>query len=129
MVLVSGVFPALKSISESIARRGVIDSRRTECLFTLINEEGAQEYEVYSLLLRRFQLLLQPRQSGILLLTFALIRMPYHLELGSDGHSFKGRAIVVNSQSGKHYSKSPIPLVKAEAQKRVLEAAQTKEKK
>jgi hypothetical protein len=55
--------------------------------------------------------------------------MPFHLELGSDGYSFKGKAIVVNTQTGKHYSKSPIPLAKAEAQKRVLEAAQIKEKK
>jgi hypothetical protein len=55
--------------------------------------------------------------------------MPFHLELGSDGHSFKGKAIVVNTLTGKHYSKSPIPLVKAEAQKRVLEAAMKKEKK
>lgn len=54
--------------------------------------------------------------------------MPYHLELGSDGNSFKGKAIVVNTQTGKHYSNSPIPLVKAQAQKRVLEVAQNKEK-
>lgn len=44
----------------------------------------------------------------------------YHLELGSDGHSFKGKAIVVNSQTGKHYSKSPIPLANAKAQMRLL---------
>ena len=57
-------------------------------------------------------------------ITNLLSRMPYHLELGSSGHNFPhGKAIVVNTQSGKHYSKSPIPLVKAEAQKRVLEAA------
>lgn len=55
--------------------------------------------------------------------------MPYHLELGSDGHSFKGKAIVVNTLTGKHYSKSPIPLIKAESQKRILEAAMKKEKK
>lgn len=53
--------------------------------------------------------------------------MPYHLELASDGNSFKGKAIVVNSKTGKHYSKSPIPFAKAEAQKRVLEAALKKE--
>ena len=41
--------------------------------------------------------------------------MPYHLELASDGNSFKGKAIVVNSKTGKHYSKSPIPFAKAEA--------------
>ena len=55
------------------------------------------------------------------------IRMPYHLELGSDGTSFKGKAIVVNTQTGHHYSMSPIPLVKAKAQKRVLEMAMKKE--
>lgn len=48
--------------------------------------------------------------------------MPYHLELGSDGHSFKGRAIVVNSKTGKHFSKSPIPIQSAKAQKRLLES-------
>lgn len=52
----------------------------------------------------------------------------YHLELGSDGHSFKGKAIVVNTMSGRHYSKSPIPLATAKAQKRVLEQAMEKEK-
>jgi hypothetical protein len=52
---------------------------------------------------------------------------PYHLQLGSDGHKFMGKAIVVNSQSGKHYSSSPIPLTKAKAQKRVLEAAAKEE--
>lgn len=53
--------------------------------------------------------------------------MPFFLEMGSGGHSFKGKAIVVNSQTGKHYSSSPIPLSKAKAQKRVLEAAAQKE--
>lgn len=53
--------------------------------------------------------------------------MPYHLELGSDGNSFKGKAIVVNSKTGQHYSKSPIPLVKAQAQKRVLDQSYKKE--
>jgi hypothetical protein len=53
--------------------------------------------------------------------------MPYHLELGSDGNSFKGKAIVVNSKTGKHYSNSPIPLAKAQAQLRVLEQAHKKE--
>lgn len=47
--------------------------------------------------------------------------MPFHLELGSDGHSFNGKAILVNSKTGKHYSSSPIPLAKAKAQKRILE--------
>jgi len=54
--------------------------------------------------------------------------MPYHLELGSDGHKFHGKAIVVNSITGEHYSNHPIPIHNAEAQKRVLEAAMTKEK-
>lgn len=50
--------------------------------------------------------------------------MPYHLELGSDGHSFKGKAIVVNSQSGKHYSKSPIPMATAKKQMQLLQAVE-----
>ena len=41
--------------------------------------------------------------------------------MGSGGHSFKGKAIVVNSQTGKHYSKSPIPLANAKAQMRLLQ--------
>lgn len=53
--------------------------------------------------------------------------MPYHLELGSDGKSFHGKAIVVNSMTGKHHSLSPIPLVKAKAQLRLLEAEEKKE--
>lgn len=53
--------------------------------------------------------------------TFFLSRMPYHLELGSDGHSFSGKAIVVNSKTGKHFSRSPIEMKKAKAQKRLLE--------
>jgi hypothetical protein len=52
--------------------------------------------------------------------------MPYQLEKSSGGHSFNGKAIVVNTKSGKHYSTAPIPLKKAEAQKRVLEAAEKK---
>ena len=48
--------------------------------------------------------------------------MPYHLELGSDGHAFKGKAIVVNSMTGVHHSKSPIPIERAKEQMRVLEA-------
>jgi hypothetical protein len=54
--------------------------------------------------------------------------MPYHLELGSDGHKFHGKAIVVNSITGHHYSNEPIPIKKAEAQKRVLEMEMHKEK-
>jgi hypothetical protein len=46
--------------------------------------------------------------------------MPYHLELGSDGHKFKGKAIVVNSTTGKHFSDMPIPIAKAKAQMRLL---------
>jgi len=47
--------------------------------------------------------------------------MPYHLELGSDGHKFKGKAIVVNTMTGKHFENHPIPIKKAEAQMRLLE--------
>lgn len=49
--------------------------------------------------------------------------MPFHLELGSDGHSFKGKAIVVNSITGRHLSHAPLPMEKAKAQKRVVEQA------
>ena len=52
--------------------------------------------------------------------------MPYHLELGSGAHKFGGKAIVVNTQTGKHYSNSPIPMAKAKAQLRVLKAYQEK---
>lgn len=53
--------------------------------------------------------------------------MPYHLELGSDGHNFpKNKAIVVNTKTGKHYSSKPIPLASAKAQKRVLESVMKK---
>jgi len=52
--------------------------------------------------------------------------MPYHLELGSDGKSFHGKAIVVNTKTGLHYSLAPIPIKKAKAQMRVLEAAAKK---
>lgn len=55
--------------------------------------------------------------------------MPFHLELGSDGHKWLHKAIVVNTLTGKHYSNVPIPIKKAEAQKRVLEAAMVKELK
>ena len=47
--------------------------------------------------------------------------MPYHLELGSGGHRFAhGKAIVVNTATGKHFSKMPIPLIDAERQMRLL---------
>ena len=52
--------------------------------------------------------------------------MPYHLELGSEGHSFHGKAIVVNSQTGEHKTKAPLPIDLATAQKKALE---NKEKK
>lgn len=55
--------------------------------------------------------------------------MPYHLELGSSGHSFDGKAIVVNSKTGEHKSLDPIPLKKARAQMRLLESLHQKEKK
>lgn len=54
--------------------------------------------------------------------------MPFHLELGSSGHSFQGKAIVVNSKTGEHKSKQPIPLKKAKAQMRLLESLHEKEK-
>lgn len=50
--------------------------------------------------------------------------MPYHLELGSDGHSFRGKAIVVNTQTGKHHSTSPIPISSAKKQMRLLQAVE-----
>lgn len=53
--------------------------------------------------------------------------MPYHLELGSEGHSFHGKAIVVNSKTGEHKTKHPIPADKAEAQMRLLNANQKEE--
>jgi hypothetical protein len=53
--------------------------------------------------------------------------MPFHLELGSSGHNFPhGKAIVVNTKTGRHYSNEPISLKKAQAQKRVLETAMKK---
>jgi len=56
-----------------------------------------------------------------------VIRMPYHLELGSGGHTFGGKAIVVNSKTGEHKSLHPIPLENAEAQMRLLERVAEKE--
>jgi hypothetical protein len=58
--------------------------------------------------------------------------MPYFLELGSGGdgvkyHSYKGKAIVVNSDTGKHYSTKPIPMEKAKKQVRLLEQIAKKE--
>ena len=54
--------------------------------------------------------------------------MPYHLELGSDGHKFYGKAIVVNNVTGHHMSNEPIPIDKAKAQLRVLNQVHHKEK-
>jgi hypothetical protein len=49
--------------------------------------------------------------------------MPYHLELGSNGHNFPhGKAIVVNTMTGEHHSSHPIALAKAQAQLRLLES-------
>ena len=50
--------------------------------------------------------------------------MPFGLE-----HWGKDRAIVVNTQTGKHYSTTPLPVKTAEAQMRILEAAIKKEGK
>jgi len=52
--------------------------------------------------------------------------MSYFLELGSGGHKFHGKAIVVSTMTGRHHSLSPIPLEKAKAQMRALEAAAKK---
>jgi hypothetical protein len=52
--------------------------------------------------------------------------MPYHLELGSEGHSFHGKAIVVNSRTGEHKSAHPIDLADAKAQMRLLESKSTR---
>lgn len=50
--------------------------------------------------------------------------MPFHLELGSDGSSYKGKAIVVNTMTGKHYSNEPIPKERAKKQMRLLQAVE-----
>jgi hypothetical protein len=42
--------------------------------------------------------------------------MPYSLEM------WKDKAIVVNTLTGKHFEKSPIPLVRAKKQLRLLQA-------
>jgi len=46
--------------------------------------------------------------------------MPYHLEMGSGAHRFAGKAIVVNTMTGHHYSNDPIPVEKAKKQMRLL---------
>lgn len=48
----------------------------------------------------------------------------YFLELGSGGHSYGGKAIVVNTQTGKHHSTEPIPMERAKKQKRLLDAVE-----
>lgn len=54
--------------------------------------------------------------------------MPLHLELGSGGHNFpKGKAIVVDTK-GHHYSTDPIPIERAKAQMRAIEASRRKKK-
>ena len=45
--------------------------------------------------------------------------MPYALEKWGEK-----KAIVVNTQTGKHFSKSPIPLANAEKQMRLLEGVE-----
>lgn len=54
--------------------------------------------------------------------------MPFHLEMGSSGHPFpKGKAIVVNTKTGKHYSNQPIPIASAKKQLRVLQMSMKQE--
>jgi hypothetical protein len=53
--------------------------------------------------------------------------MPYVLEKypgisGGTSHRFAGKAIVVNTKTGHHFSKEPIPVKKAEAQMRLLQS-------
>ena len=57
--------------------------------------------------------------------------MPFHLEHFDipHNHTLAHKAIVVNTLSGHHYSKEPIPIKKAKAQLRVLQSAMKKEKK
>jgi len=60
--------------------------------------------------------------------------MPYALEYFSHGHPHLGSdgskarmAIVVNTKTGEHKSKEPIPMPKAKAQMRLLESLHAKE--
>lgn len=55
--------------------------------------------------------------------------MPFFLELGSDGHKYKDKAIVVSSMTGRHHSLEPIPMKKAKAQKRLLEQVEKEKTK
>jgi hypothetical protein len=52
--------------------------------------------------------------------------MPYKLE---PSVADKAKAIVVNTKTGRHYSLSPIPLKRAEAQMRLLESLEKRPKK
>ena len=52
--------------------------------------------------------------------------MPYALEIPHNT-SLHNKAIVVNTLTGHHASKDPIPIKKAEAQLRILRAAERKE--
>ncbi len=47
-----------------------------------------------------------------------------HFTLGSDPSKIKDRYIVINSITGKHFSTMPQTKEKAEAQLRILEAAE-----
>ena len=49
--------------------------------------------------------------------------MPYALEIPHNT-SLHNKAIVVNTLTGRHYSKDPIPIKKAKAQLRVLRASE-----
>ena len=61
--------------------------------------------------------------------------MPYALEyfshgrphLGSDMSKLHDKAIVVNTKTGEHKSRQPIPIKKAKAQMRLLEGLHKKE--
>jgi hypothetical protein len=48
--------------------------------------------------------------------------MPYALE------KFGHKAIVINTQTGHHFSRQPIPLASAKAQLRLLDSLSLKEK-
>ena len=57
--------------------------------------------------------------------------MPYALErypglAGGASHRFAGKAIVVNTKTGHHFSNEPIPTKKAEAQMRLLQSVEHK---
>jgi len=50
----------------------------------------------------------------------------FHLELGSGGHSFAGKAIVVNSKTGEHMSNMPVSLEEAKEKMRKMEGDKPK---